>query len=368
MTADSSQIEKNLDAICITPRIHRQELLTQVHHPDFFEVTFSEMLQPVQPGTAIHTLRCLQQKLSKGVESCLQELTLRCAPVISPKAVEQNEKDQLIRTVTQYQRKADHVHEVLGLWASSYFIQETNTLCIGSTCAPAKGSFRHPEYFNQILARHFNQLGLRLTSTLPPLDHSDSLSDKAAKLVDLVAQQGNDTKGVIFVKERAIVSMLSQILSTHPRTANRFTFATFVGLSTSTKKIVGINELLDTKSQTRSLDAFRVKKRQIIIATDVLEEGIDVAACNLVICFDPPSSLKSYIQRRGRARMQRSQFIIMQPCSIKKARTNRWAEMEEQVIRMCQDEERVRQTVLAKEEEDETADLMLCVKSTGYEI
>jgi superfamily II DNA/RNA helicase len=278
------------------------------------------------------------------------------------------EKKWLINTMTQYRRKADHIHEILGPWASGYFIQETNTIRTGSTHASVKISSCQNENFNKILAGHFNQPGSRLVITSTIDGQFDSLSDKAFKLASFVAEQSMDTKSVIFVKERAIVSMLFYILSTHPRTANQFNFATFVGLSTNAKKSVGIHELLDTKSQTQSLEAFRTKQRQIIIATDVLEEGIDVAACNLVICFDPPSNLKSFVQRRGRARMQRSQFVIMQPCGTTKANPDRWAQIEEQMIRMCRDEERVRQTVIAVEEEDENFDLTLRVESTGYEV
>jgi hypothetical protein len=56
--------------------------------------------------------------------------------------------------MTQYQRKAEHIHEVLGPYASGYFIQETNKLRIGSIRAPIKHSFRHAEVFDQILGAY----------------------------------------------------------------------------------------------------------------------------------------------------------------------------------------------------------------------
>lgn len=48
-----------------------------------------------------------------------------------------------------------------------------------------------------------------------------------------------------------------------------------------------------------------------MIATDVLEEGIDVQECNLVIMFDPVLSFRSYIQSKGRARMKGGEYIIL---------------------------------------------------------
>ena len=49
----------------------------------------------------------------------------------------------------------------------------------------------------------------------------------------------------------------------------------------------------------------------IIVATSILEEGLDVQSCNLVIRFDPSATVCSFIQSRGRARMQNSDFLIM---------------------------------------------------------
>ncbi len=33
--------------------------------------------------------------------------------------------------------------------------------------------------------------------------------------------------------------------------------------------------------------------------------------CNLVVCFDRPDNLKSFIQRRGRARMRSSKLYLL---------------------------------------------------------
>ncbi|KAF6176416.1 hypothetical protein GIB67_018244 [Kingdonia uniflora] len=49
----------------------------------------------------------------------------------------------------------------------------------------------------------------------------------------------------------------------------------------------------------------------IIVATQILEEGLDVQSCNLVIRFDPPATVCSFIQSRGRARMPGSDYILM---------------------------------------------------------
>ncbi|KAL0920159.1 hypothetical protein M5K25_009276 [Dendrobium thyrsiflorum] len=70
------------------------------------------------------------------------------------------------------------------------------------------------------------------------------------------------------------------------------------------------------QSQTRNqqmgiVDAFRDGKVNIIVATQILEEGLDVQSCNLVVRFDPAANVCSFIQSRGRARMQGSDYLIL---------------------------------------------------------
>lgn len=48
----------------------------------------------------------------------------------------------------------------------------------------------------------------------------------------------------------------------------------------------------------------------MLITTSVTEEGFDIPGCNTVISFDTPSSMKSYIQIKGRARKKLSKYFI----------------------------------------------------------
>ena len=61
------------------------------------------------------------------------------------------------------------------------------------------------------------------------------------------------------------------------------------------------------------MNNLRNRIKNLIIATSVCEEGIDIATYNVVIYFEPPPNLKSFIQRRGRARSTKSKYVIMFP-------------------------------------------------------
>ena len=64
-------------------------------------------------------------------------------------------------------------------------------------------------------------------------------------------------------------------------------------------------------SQCLDFCSFKTGSTNVLIATDVLEEGIDVQECNLVIMFDPVKTFRSYIQSKGRARVKNGEYIIL---------------------------------------------------------
>ncbi|CAG8495896.1 2311_t:CDS:2 [Paraglomus brasilianum] len=65
------------------------------------------------------------------------------------------------------------------------------------------------------------------------------------------------------------------------------------------------------RQQNRVINAFRSGEINLLIATNVAEEGLDIQPCNVVIRFDFFNTLRAYIQSRGRARKKNSKYIVM---------------------------------------------------------
>lgn len=49
------------------------------------------------------------------------------------------------------------------------------------------------------------------------------------------------------------------------------------------------------------------------MATDVVDEGIDIPTCTLIIRYDVPIDFRAYVQSKGRARHSSSNYIVLIP-------------------------------------------------------
>lgn len=68
---------------------------------------------------------------------------------------------------------------------------------------------------------------------------------------------------------------------------------------------------LEHRRQEEVLKRFRIHDCNLLIGTSVLEEGIDLPKCNLVVRWNPPSTYRSYVQCKGRARAAQAFHVIL---------------------------------------------------------
>lgn len=122
-------------------------------------------------------------------------------------------------------------------------------------------------------------------------------------------------KGLVFVDRRYTARILCHIVR---RYANAYPKLNIhVDFMTGRNSFMpdSIESLISNKNNNRVLEKFKRGDINLIIATSVLEEGIDLQECNLVVSYDTPATFRSYVQRKGRARMKPSEYVIMTPAA-----------------------------------------------------
>jgi ERCC4-related helicase len=263
-------------------------------------------------------------------------------------------------------RKGLHVYNELGAWAADFFVLESIKAFEASYLPQGGYSLQKNNQAKADLIPIFRQG--RLLEMLEDSSPREpcAISPKAERLISFLEDQDHSNcSGLLFVEQRIMVSCLTALLSNHPKTKERFECATFVGQAGRSSKKFGLSELLDYKAQKHTLHQFRARRKNIVIATDALEEGIDVTACNLVICFDAPKNVKSFIQRRGRARQETSQFAIMCPADEDAMKIEAWKELEARLIEAYQQEKQKYEETTKLESEEEVVATILRVESSG---
>ncbi len=109
-----------------------------------------------------------------------------------------------------------------------------------------------------------------------------TLDEQKSSLLKIILAQKEFNSVIIFASRKEIVKKLASSLER-------------AGLN-----VEAFHSDLDQASREKILMAFKAQQVQIIIGTDVLSRGIDVAGISLVINYDVPPDPEDYIHRIGR--------------------------------------------------------------------
>ncbi|KAI8454006.1 hypothetical protein BY996DRAFT_2431069 [Phakopsora pachyrhizi] len=149
---------------------------------------------------------------------------------------------------------------------------------------------------------------------LPTSQISDKLKTLIGIFRDYLERKDSDGFcGIVFVKRRLHAQILSVLIM---RTECLKQFIRPIALTGHGGRNTEFNCLdvgMDSRSQNKSVEKFRSGEYNLTIATNVAEEGLDFQACKVVIRFDEIDTWKGYVQSRGRARAQNSDFIVVLP-------------------------------------------------------
>lgn len=357
-------LENTLDATCRSPTRHREELLANTRRPSMFNIQYRSKLKVprneyTQSMSKIHEAHAgLDIKEDPYVHWLCAQNDDRSKRKLSDAFMKKDTYTQ--GAMKKFCRRSVEICRDMGSWAADWYIFETIRRFLDGVRRQDAISQCYKDAEVVYLARIL--LNARIDPPLETYDES-TLSEKVRQLIDVLIKYEGDARGIVFVKERATTVVLTQILKSHPEISKRYRIGKMVG----TSFVPGVkHDFLDLpeKGNNLSLESFRDGRLNLLVATSVLEEGIDVPACNLVICVDKPANLKSFIQRRGRARMGASHLYLFEETTDTGSKKE-WELLEAEMKQWYEDDLRELQTLRELEDSESPDYPELRVESTG---
>ncbi|OQV04853.1 Dicer dimerization domain-containing protein [Cladophialophora immunda] len=167
----------------------------------------------------------------------------------------------------------------------------------------------------------------------PQVDSDLDLSPKVRKLYSELKNRFSAkvaTRSIVFVEERLTALILCDLFKALDLPNLR------AGVLMGTAPASDVRD--SWKDQEAVMEKFRTGIFNIIFATSVAEEGIDIPQCNLVIRFDLYRTPIQYMQSRGRARMKDSIFVHMieENNQSQEADVNFAMDQDDYIRRFCQ--------------------------------
>ena len=138
-----------------------------------------------------------------------------------------------------------------------------------------------------------NEEGLKKVEELCAFDEDHP---KLGVLVEQIKQRAGQ-KIIVFVQYRSQIARIEEVLNQN---------------NISARKFVGKKDGVTRKMQEETIAAFRSGEFDVLVASSIGEEGLDIPAVDTVIFYEPvPSEIRS-IQRRGRAaRLKEGNVIVL---------------------------------------------------------
>ena len=157
-------------------------------------------------------------------------------------------------------------------------------------------------------AKHIVVNSFDLIAQCSPGMRSPQLSSKVMELRDflnLEFEAPTESRCIVFVKRRWTARLLTDLFrkigSPHIR----------AGTLMGTRQAESGDMKVSIRQQMMTLLKIRCGDINVLFATSIAEEGLDIPLCNVIIRFDLYTTMIQYIQSRGRARHQNSKFIHM---------------------------------------------------------
>ena len=214
-----------------------------------------------------------------------------------------------------------HILENLGVWSAHRFARKGLLALLRRT---AEGRF-YSEWDKSLMQLGWTHLKIFVegsqylaTNASGSIHVTNKITVLLSQLKRLLAKDvevRSSLRGIVFVERRTTAALLVELitqLSQQSDGLKQLRCAYIVGHNDGKGGTYLRREAhMTVRKQNEALSKFRSGKINLVISTSVVEEGVDVPKCNLVVRFDFPQNFRSYIQSKGRARSKISTFLVL---------------------------------------------------------
>ena len=116
----------------------------------------------------------------------------------------------------------------------------------------------------------------------------------------------------MFVQRRNAACVLSKLINTLASTSKEYNHLKSDFVTGHGSELLAETEM-DFRKQNKKLENFRLQKFNVLVGTSVVEEGVDIPKCNLVVMFDFPKNFQEFVQSRGRGRAKGAKYVMLVP-------------------------------------------------------
>ena len=311
---------KNDPYVCI---MRYYKPLSEHERPHILGLSASIISGKCKPGQLIEKLRALEETLHCRIETArdLSEVAMYATnpdevlwpygsrPISSSVPQLKASLDSLL----EYLGKARNAGELKAIVEDCVYVLEQVSVssaiqAVGLAATDLTEQFEGPHNSKQVLLvqQQLHIFTKRCQEILNQgeTDHSPKLSE----LLNILRHPPitESLCGIIFVEQRATAVCLCQVIS-------NLSYLPHVrcGFIVGHTGKGGTSSGMNAKKQQNVLSQFRSGKLNLLVATSVVEEGLDVPKCNLVVRYDFPKTFQSYVQSKGRARARNSKYLLI---------------------------------------------------------
>ncbi|XP_054159214.1 endoribonuclease Dicer-like [Oppia nitens] len=232
--------------------------------------------------------------------------------------------DPVNKLITNPETKQEYIITMtwMGVWCTAlaidkYISKLSQYRELYQRYPPHSALFDHVIRYLGLIKSQFNN---ELNPIQYPMAAYDTASPKMYQLLKIletyrpIDNEKSQFSGIVFVAQRSVAKVLAEWLNKikelKPTEFGFLNVDSVVGNSYRPGFESSVTSYID-KQQEGVINRFRNGSLNLIIATSVLEEGLDIPKCNVVIRYDRLNTFREYLQSKGRARAKNASYYMM---------------------------------------------------------